>query len=170
MDKYYYFVAQLPMLTLDSEDIPSLESFVEEAQKWMSDKDLRVIKSVDINAYTDNEKHKNAFDKFCELELAIRSDLAKYRQSQKENFEYKTQVFPLSYIKEGNPLEVEKRLLEFRWNFIDELEAGHNFDLDFLVTYYLKLQILWRIKSFDKQLGKESFDEVCVLETSEDKK
>ena len=60
-------------------------------------------------------------------------------------------------LKEGNPLDVEKKLLQLRWHFIDELEFGHYSDVDFFILYYLKLQILQRLWQFDKERGKEKF-------------
>lgn len=50
-------------------------------------------------------------------------------------------------------LEAEKILDEARWRFLDELAVGHYFDMDFLVTYAIKLLILerWeRVNTLDK--------------------
>ena len=72
----------------------------------------------------------------------------------------------LSEIIQGddNPLEIERRLLHLRWNFLEEQEIGHFFDLHFLIIYYLKLQLLQRLFSFDKQKGKVRFEANSLVE------
>jgi hypothetical protein len=98
------------------------------------------------------------------FDTALRNELVKIRASRK-------QVDPLKYIRGDeyagpyithiamnayrNPaiLEAEKTLDQERWRMLDELATGHYFDLDFLITYALKLLILerWeRISRADK--------------------
>ena len=60
-------------------------------------------------------------------------------------------------VKEGNPLQVEMNLLHFRWKFIEEQEANHYFDLDAVITYYIKLQLLEKLFTFNKTEGQERF-------------
>jgi hypothetical protein len=43
-----------------------------------------------------------------------------------------------------NILEAEKSLDLERWRFLDEVSAGHYFDIDSLIVYALKLKILIR--------------------------
>ena len=167
MDKYYYFSAQLPLLNLEQvEDVPSKGFFLDEAEKWLTKKDLDILSSTDLNVFM-LEKKNSFLKKFCVFECDLRSELSKYRQSQKEDFEYKTNLFPMSFLKEGTPLETEKKLLQFRWAFLSENELGHYSDLEFLIVYYLKLQILWRLASFDKEKGEAEFKDVTILEIAD---
>ncbi len=51
-------------------------------------------------------------------------------------------------------LEGERLLDRERWNFLNELEFGHYFDIDFLAIYARKLKILERweeVRSSDKE-------------------
>ena len=43
--------------------------------------------------------------------------------------------------------------MEFQWKILDELESEHLFDLDFLIVYSLKLQIIERKISFNRDIG-----------------
>jgi hypothetical protein len=64
-------------------------------------------------------------------------------------------IFPVSLVKEGNPLEAEKKLLLYRWNYLSRIEADHHFDFEMLVIYYYKLQILAHLQIFNKDKGLE---------------
>ncbi len=52
-----------------------------------------------------------------------------------------------------NPLDAELLLNNARWQFIEELSAGHFFDLEFLVAYRLKLQLQERRAMFEEEKG-----------------
>ena len=57
-----------------------------------------------------------------------------------------------------SPLQAEEALNLARWGYLDQLEAGHYFDIDKLVVYVLRLQLLERKARFDEQKGREMFD------------
>jgi len=67
-------------------------------------------------------------------------------------------------VREGDPLTVEKNLLLWRWQFLDSLEFGHYFDLEFLIMYYLRLQILKRLFTFNKKIGREKYQQYLEME------
>lgn len=52
-----------------------------------------------------------------------------------------------------SPLESELYLDACRWSVIDDLAAGHFFDIEFLRSYKMKLQILQRRSLFDEERG-----------------
>ena len=49
MDKYYYFIALLPTLSFPKEPAISVEDFLEESEKWLSEKDQMILSGIDIN-------------------------------------------------------------------------------------------------------------------------
>jgi hypothetical protein len=102
---------------------------------------------------------------FQKFEYQLRSDVSAWRSSGENEGEVRPSGFPVSVLREGNPLETEKRLLKIRWDLLDEAEKSHHFDLGFLVIYYLKLQILQMLSRFDKEKGKDRFHRL-VYETS----
>jgi hypothetical protein len=102
--------------------------------------------------------------------MALKNELVRVRSARKR-------IDPAKYLRQGadsaintnhiainacrapNPLESEKLLDGGRWHALDELVAGHWFDLDSLLVYALKLSILekWdRISSSDAVAALES--------------
>ena len=59
-----------------------------------------------------------------------------------------------------SPLQAEAMLNRARWSYLDELELGHYFDLEKLIIYYLRLQILERKNSFNREKGTANFQTI----------
>lgn len=55
-------------------------------------------------------------------------------------------IAPLAHwaTNQGSPMEAELYLDKIRWEKIEEIKAGHYFDMEFLAAYGLQLQILER--------------------------
>ena len=85
--------------------------------------------------------------------------MAAFRHAQRNNTEYNIRR-DLEDILQGddnNPLDIERQLIILRWRYLEEQDAGHHFDINFLVIYFLKLQLLQRLFIFDKEKGRERF-------------
>ena len=54
-------------------------------------------------------------------------------------------------------LASEEIINKARWDFLDELEVGHYFDLEKIIVYSLRLQILERKKMFTVENGDKNF-------------
>lgn len=163
MDKFYYIVSQLPTLFYDKESFMTIDRFMEEAGKWLAHRDYRILSMVDMNDTSQDMEGPRLWRDYRAFEKRFREDLAAWRKSLRSGQEYKPVHFPSSLVNEGNPLEVEKKLLEYRWNTIEAWEREHDFDLEFLILYLLKLQILRRLASFNKDKGMEVFQEVVNI-------
>ncbi len=163
MDKYYFLIAELPTLFFGKEPAITIEKFLEEAETWMDRRDYQILARVNLNDWDTSQPLHPTYDDFRRFEHGVRTDIALWREAQKRDQEYKPASFPVALIKDGNPLEVEIRLMELRWRFIDELERDHHFDLAFLILYYLKLQILRRYFIFHKERGLEKFQKLCEV-------
>ena len=159
MDKYYYIIAQLPLLTLDKPSLMTIDTFLNEAEKWLSHKDFRLLSGVRYN-HIELEKGPRAWRDYLRFEVRFRQELASWRQFQEKGEEFKPAAFPLSLVQEGNPLDVEKKLLKWRWQTIETMEKDHHFDLEILIFYFLKLQILERLFLFDGEKGLEIFKNI----------
>lgn len=157
MDKYYYMVSQLPTLSFDKESPVTIDAFLEEAGKWLNRGDLRSLDRVRLSEAGSSEEGHRIWQMFCAFERRFRNDLRAWRLSRRGGDDLRFPSFPLTMVKEGNPLDVEKKLLRHRWDYIDTLESEHHFDLDFLILYYIKLQILQKLSSFDPTKGLDVF-------------
>ena len=160
MDNYYYCISQLPMLFFESEAFPTIVNFLQETEKWLSPVDYAVLSRADMDDVNLDGKGPEVVQKYKEFEFDLRGDLALWRA----NREHRTASFPLSLITEGTPLEIERNLLKLRWDFVEEMETGHHFDLEALVLFFLKLQILRRLSRFEKEKGLVAFQRLCEVE------
>ncbi len=164
MDKYYYFIAQLPTLQFDKESYMTVETFMGEAEKWLSRADYVMLASIKLNDVEFLKAAPAVLRDYREFEYRVRNDTALWRKARKAGQEYKPEFFPLALIKDGTPLEIEKKMLRLRWNFIDELERTHHFDLGFLLLYMLKLLLLQQLFTYDEETGKQNFLILCEVE------
>ncbi|HDP97974.1 MAG TPA: DUF2764 family protein [bacterium] len=163
MDKYYYFVAQLPTQFFGKETDITSEKFLTEAEKWLDVADYSILSRVDINNYLPDKRNPRILQGYQHFEEQLRTDIARFREARKKETDYKPAAIPAAILKEGNPLQVEQKLLELRWNVIDEMQRDHHFDLAFLILYYLKLQILTRYFTFNKEEGMKKFQQLCEV-------
>lgn len=168
MDKYYYMVAQLPTLVFDREPVMDIKAFLEEAGKWLSRRDLKVLMIADVFGLKPVTQGPTVLKEYQTFEIRFRNALAEWRRTRRSGEELRMPGFPLSLVKEGNPLDVEKNLLKYRWDFIEAMEGGHDFDLELIILYYLKLQILQRLSVFDGEKGIAAYDGI-VSAAMEDK-
>ncbi len=164
MDKYYYVVAQLPLLYFDKETTMTTRMFLQEAEKWLSRRDFAILSRARYDSTDIEIKKPGLLQQYVEWEYKFRRELADWRRSMREGMDYKPESFSVSLVKEGNPLEVERALLKRRWDFIEQAESDHHFDLEFLILYFFKLQILEKLSLFNKEKGLEIFQKISKVE------
>ena len=141
------------------------EGFIIEAGKWLSVQDFAIISSVDINNFSINKKDTSLLKQYKEFEQSIRTELALLRTAKKKGSDYKiSKDLSTIFGEDNNPLQIEIKLLLLRWSYLEEQEINHFFDLDFLIIYYLKLQITERLASFDNEKGRLKFQAYSSVE------
>lgn len=165
MDKYYYLISQLPFLNFETEPAVTRRYFIDEAKKWLSEDDFSSLEQIDISQYevitdTKSEILKN----YSLFEFELRAELKEWRKAKKEGHEHKPYFFSSALLKDDDPLQVETKLLQLRWDYVSIHEPGHNFDLDAVIAYYIKLQILERLNTFNKEEGNIKFQDLSSLE------
>jgi len=164
MNKYYYFVSQLPFLQLGKISPVSTDDFLAEAGKWLSDKEFSFLKNARLDKFENFKKQEPAaLKEFNEFEYRLREQIYLYRKARKQEKEYRLSGALGQIFSEGNPLDIEKGILRLRWEFLDEKETFHHFDLNFIVIYFLKMQLVLRLSSFDKEKGAEIFGELSKI-------
>ena len=163
MGKYYYFVAQLPFLQFGKKPAIGSLSFLEEAKKWLSSRDLKILAKVGIDSFITSLEDLEILKAYKTFEQTLREEVALTRKVSSAVVDFKALEVIKPVSLEGNPLDVEKNLLKLRWNFIEAQEGEHFFDLGLLIVYFLKLQILERLFVFDKEKGLAVFDSLCEV-------
>ena len=167
---YVYLIASLPMLHFGIKPLISLEKFIQACHELLSEEDNKIlIACAQANIYESN-LDQATFNKWRAFDTILRNELVKIRAGYKkiDPAKYLRQdgvtdsyIFHLALGAHRNPstLEGEKTLDDGRWRFLDELEQGHYFDLDFLLVYCLKLLILEKWGKINDSDKKKSLEE-----------
>ncbi|OIO38729.1 MAG: hypothetical protein AUJ75_02400 [Candidatus Omnitrophica bacterium CG1_02_49_10] len=142
---YYYLTAVLPHLKFGESPSITTNEFLSECEKWLTPADLCKLKAMDVKKW-------NSFDAY------LRSELARARKARKESGRIKMPLEIKEIMGEETPLLSEEKAAEIRWNFLEEIGLGHYFDLDIVILYSLKLQILERLAGFNEKKGREVFE------------
>ena len=163
MDKYYYLVATLPFLKFNEKTYLNRKSFLEEASKWLTPRDFDILCKVDLDDFYSKREDCVIVKEYKGFEKILREEIAAIRKKQEKET---TRELIKGQLLEGSPLDIEKKLLRFRWDFIEEKEQDNYFNLEFLVMYFLKLQILERLFTFDKDKGTAAFDVLSEISSN----
>jgi len=164
MGKYYYFVAQLPFLQFDKEPSITRATFLKEAKKWLSKEDFKQLVKTNIDSFAIDVDDSEILKAYKKFENTLREEIALVRRTSKKNIDFKALEIIDSSLLEVNPLEAERKLFKLRWGFIESQEKDHFFDLGLIILYFLKLQILEHLFTFDKEKGLEVFDSLCEVQ------
>ncbi len=173
MRHYYYTVAALETIVL-GEKVPISEAqFLQFAEDTMDGKDYKVLLG---SRWGLTEPTGLSFaDRILSFEKELRLELAKARIF-KLDFE-PAQALPASdgsytlleqvraALALDSPLDRERFLDHLRWSFLEDMGAGHFFDLEALVVYYFKLQLAFRQEKFQEKLGQEFFEKAYAAVT-----
>lgn len=159
--QYYYFVSSLPVLRVGGEKKISKERFLDECSRWLSARDMRVLR------FADREKDgtrvaESALQKELSLkDVRLRKTLAAIRKELKKGEKPRIPEELRPVMNASDPLEKERELARVRWAYLDTEQALHFFDVNWLTIYFIKVQILERLDSFDKDRGETVFYELC---------
>lgn len=153
------------MTHLRFQDAPPLTDaeFLEECAKWLTASDLKKLSAVDLNELAANPGDPAMITEWKAFNRSLREGLAVARQSLKEPLHKQYPTEAKDIFNEPNPLRMERKFEEKRWRFLEEKETGHHFDLEVLMAYFLKLQIMKRLAAFDAEKGKTVFENLCEI-------
>ncbi len=163
MSKYYYLISSLPYLEFKQQMPISRNGFLAEAQKWLKPSDLQYLERTNINDLNLSGKDLTVVREWKLFEFVLRENLAEVRMAKRSGIDKKVSALVKSIFEQKDPLAMETVLMKMRWDFLDEKQRLYFFDLNWLVVYFLKLQILERFTGFDKQKGIEAFDKLCEV-------
>ena len=152
MDKHYYLVAALPELNIASPSPLTRGQFAEECGKWLTPSELDQLMTVERNDYRKKgklpaEQGWNLFD------LSLREGIARARRRISRAGAGQISGLLKKALEQKDPLSREKEIEMIRWRYLDGEEYKYPFDLNRLVLYFLKLQTLERLASFDPKKG-----------------
>lgn len=166
---YYYLVASLPLLTLDVERFWSADEFLGVCRSNLSARDFRLVSAASLTELGPTQPACRTLELWRAWEICLRSELAALRGKRAGREQTATRLeaqFALSAqnaaraaFGQESPLQAEEMLERARWAHLDDLEVGHHFDVDKVVIYHLRLQLLGRRALRDPVRGEERFSE-----------
>lgn len=170
MSQYYYAVASLPLLAYDMEKPFSRDAFLTLCREQLSRGDRRLLAEADLDWRPGRKAATAVLAGWWRFDRSLRNELTKLRAARKgeeaEKFlQGETELFAAqetarNVFSQESPLQAEELINRAGWSYLDELELGHFFDLEKLIIYYLRLQILERKKSFDREKGEENYQTI----------
>lgn len=160
MGTFYYLISSFPTLSLSLTSSPFTdESFLSTIENFVSKKDYLNIKGILKGESVESNVIKTFNNKFEDLKKAIliarEERKTKIKKSNDSNINLNALMYAKSLIDNNNPYDAEVKLLMYQWNIVDEMSLNHFGDSMSLYVYALKLYLLKRKVSFDKQKGKE---------------
>ncbi|RKX80348.1 MAG: hypothetical protein DRP60_03435 [Spirochaetes bacterium] len=169
MAAYYYASASLPMLSGPDQPAPvSSEEMLDVCRRFIADSDYSGL--VDSSLNPEDAEAPGICASFRGWERSLRNDLVIQRAAEQNlsSEEYirtsesvsGTSVIASEAMSKSSPLEAELYLDSCRWLKIEELSTGHFFDIEFLIAYRMKLQILERRAMFDEKRGFAAYREL----------
>ncbi len=171
MTNYYYLVSSLPILKKDEKPFLSYGDFLKECERICSRDDFSLIQKANFEISVDDPAcRRNDLLKHWAVYLNCYSnEMARFRalRAHKDPMGYLRGdkcVNPFladavsQAFKQTDPLKGELFLDETIWEFIECLSSYHQFDLETLIAYGLKLQILDRKQVFESSEGQKILD------------
>lgn len=152
---YIYFISSLPMLGFGMKPPFTFSEFLSRSAELIPEADVELLKMTKGIENLKERTSQPTLARLMEFETGLRNELVKIRASRKKVDAQKYLqsdgysepfIYHLAMNAYRNPsiLDAEKILDQERWKYLEELSAGHYFDLDALLIYGIKLQILER--------------------------
>ena len=164
MDNQIYLIAQLPPTRFDEPPEMSVDGFLREAEKWLSESEWQLLQQIATGGIGTAVGPPSTLEDLVLFERRLRTEVGHWRQAQRENREYQPLGFESHLLAEGTPMEVEERLMKLRWDFIDDLESEHHFDVERVILHLCKLVIQQRLHGFDAEAGRSIFQTITEVE------
>ena len=171
MSSWYYFVAQLPTLSLDSEvPMPITEEyFTELASRFLDKKSLKTLNELTLEPPKEVSKVSSTLvKKWFDFERTLRFALAEIRARRlKKDVEVLQKECP-AFILEiartacgfDSPLDAELYLAKQRMNYLTSITPSDIFCTDSVFAYALKLKLLARLRVFNEETGMSSYKQI----------
>ncbi len=163
LNKYYYLVSSLPLLRFDEKPDILKKEFLAECGKWLSPPEFNILNTVDMDSSRIPFTNKQILIKWKSMDFSLREDLSKAREITQGASDERLPASMLSIFDKETPFLMEKELARKQWAMLDVLELGNYFDMNVLIIYFLKLQILERFADFNKDEGMRVFKDACEV-------
>jgi len=175
MSEYFYLASSLPELKTDQNVPISTSEFLETCGRLMKASDFQLLQSAKLSGFNEEPSENSLLAKWQAFEYGIRNELVRLR-SKKLSLDpephlrrafMNPQMAALAreIFEEPSPLQAEQRYIRSLWAVLEELQACQSFNLEFLLIYYLKLQLLERSDLIGFNTGKQQLESIIIGES-----
>lgn len=165
MKQYYNVGASLPFLHEAGISFPAYSEFLSICEPWLNEGEFQVLLDISVSG---SSAAAEILPEYVHFDSILRQNLAMLREKKLKrsnqdrehagaDFDPEVDRAIQDFRNQNDPLAGEISLDHARWAFLDSLQVGHYFDIRFLTVYALKLQLLERRKSFNRETGTEHF-------------
>ena len=153
-----YLMSSLPSLSFGQAPPVSLEEFSDMARSELSARGFKALSRVSMrDEYSKVRKIK--LKGLHKMHAGLLKDMTEIRNSRIEKRPVRLDLLP-DTVLEANPLDREMEIIHWQWDYLDALVASKSFTLSEVIVYKLKLQLLFRMNSFNKERGIQVLDSV----------
>lgn len=167
---YYFTETSLPYLSFSAPPGLTSKEFLSMCEIELSPSDLFVLKSASLLPKHSEKPVLPILKNWFQWDQDIRNELVKLRAGKLgkdenayirgEASEEVSRVLVRDIFNTDSPLSAQDMLDQARWKYLEELERGHYFDVEKLIVYYLKLQLLERRNLYNKEEGQKKAEEI----------
>ena len=170
---YYYLIASLPTISMDSPPPFSFEKFRSLCTEHVSPSDMATIDDL-LNPLSD--KAGNEFvDHWRNTEIQLKNSMAKLRAAKwkkdpspylkdHKHFDMSADRIVSEAFSMSNPADREFAIDKFRWAKAEELAGYDPFSARALLAYVLKLLIAQRWATMSDETGRKLADDIINRE------
>ncbi len=162
-NKYYYLVSSLPFVAFDRTPPVTSEYFFQECAKWLTDKDASALRQATAKNTAADSSGSEFLREWKQFDFSLKTELADARTARKTSHSERMHGRSREILEQPTPLDMETRFEKIRWNFLETKETDYHFDLNWLMVYYLKLQIAERRASFEREPARQRFEASCEV-------
>lgn len=159
MASYYYLMASLPILRTEGAPPLCYDDFLRLCRGNVSDGVLETLETLTVESDRGPLlKEWAAFYGTLQEELICQRSAKMGRSCKTPHVrDAACTAAVTAAVNSADPLLAEQLLLRLEFERLDELVGSHNFDERSLYGYAMKLRLLERQRTFDRETGKEEF-------------
>ncbi len=169
---YYYFVSSLPHIRPGDEPPMGSEDFLEQCRYQLPPDIAEQLAYIALEP-SDDEFLCHAHQRWNAFETSLRNVIVQARASR-----LKKEAVPFlkpeadafggleGQVQEAlnrDPLDMEQQLDRVRWQFLGDLTVGHEFDINALFVYRIKLLLLEKRSGMSTEQGQVDLEQ-CLKE------
>jgi len=168
----FYFISSLPSLRWGEKPAVGSRQFLDHCREELGEKPAAVLESLTLCPEGAQEGQTDVARRWSDYETFVRNTLAELRSAKTFKGQVAVKQRHTSHLSPSDvkrledvmamtsPLERESALDQLRWTCLEEIGAGHYFDLGAIEVYVLKLMLLEKQSSRQLEAGRAAFQEL----------